>query len=98
MEVYRRTVDELRSTLMFMLFWDWGEPFMHPDLAEMVSHAKRSGIKTVISTSGTIGNSQEEIDRLVEAGPDVVIVCIDGATQETYSTYRGLNVRGKRRR
>jgi radical SAM protein with 4Fe4S-binding SPASM domain len=88
MEVYRRTVNELRSTLMFMLFWDWGEPFMHPDLAEMVSYAKQSGIKTVISTSGTIRNSQEEIDRLVEAGPDVVIVCIDGATQETYSTYR----------
>lgn len=88
MEVYRRTVDELRSTLMFMLFWDWGEPLMHPNLAEMIAHAKRSKIKTVISTSGTIRNSQAEIDRLVAASPDVVIVCVDGATQETYSTYR----------
>jgi radical SAM protein with 4Fe4S-binding SPASM domain len=87
-DLYRRVVDELRSTLMFMLFWDWGEPLMHPRLADMIAHAKQSQIKTVISTSGTIFNSQDHIDRLVAARPDVVIVCIDGATQETYSTYR----------
>lgn len=87
-EVYRRVIDELRSTLMFTLFWDWGEPLLHRRLADMVAHAKLSGIKTVISTSGTIGNSAEQIDRLVAAGPDVVIVCVDGATQESYSSYR----------
>lgn len=87
-DLYCRVVDELRSTLMFMLFWDWGEPLMHPQLSEMIAYAKRSHIKTVISTSGTIFNSDEHVDRLVAARPDVVIVCIDGATQETYSTYR----------
>lgn len=87
-DVYRRVVDELRGTLMFMLFWDWGEPLIHPRIADMIAHAKRSNIKTVISTSGTICNSDDHIARLVAAGPDVVIVCIDGATQETYSTYR----------
>ncbi len=87
-DVYRRVIDELRSTLMFTLFWDWGEPLLHKRLDEMVAHAKKSQVKTVISTSGTIGNSPERIERLVAAQPDVVIVCIDGATQESYSTYR----------
>lgn len=87
-DVYRRVIDELRSTLMFTLFWDWGEPFLHRRLADMVAHAKQSQIKAVISTSGTICNSEEQIERLVAVGPDVVIVCIDGATQESYAKYR----------
>lgn len=87
-DLYCRVVDELRNTLMFMLFWDWGEPFLHPRLADMIRHAKKSEIKTVISTNGAIGNSCDRIDELVAAQPDVVIVCIDGATQESYSAYR----------
>ncbi len=87
-DVFRRVTDELRGSLMFMLFWDWGEPLLHPNIAQMIAHARKSGIKTVISTNATIRNSEEEIDRLVAARPDVVIVCVDGATQETYSTYR----------
>jgi MoaA/NifB/PqqE/SkfB family radical SAM enzyme len=87
-DLYCRVVDELRHTLMFMLFWDWGEPFLHPRLADMIRHAKKSGIKTVVSTNGTTRNSREQIENLVAAQPDVVIVCIDGATQESYSAYR----------
>lgn len=85
---YCKVIDDLRSTLMFTLFWDWGEPLMHKQLAEMIAHAKKTQIKTVISTNGTIGNSEERIEQLVAAQPDVVIVCVDGATQESFSTYR----------
>ena len=87
-DVYRRTVDELRNVLMLMLFWDWGEPLMHPRLAEMVAYAARSGIMTVISTNGTVANSESQMERLVAARPSVVIACVDGADQQTYEKYR----------
>jgi MoaA/NifB/PqqE/SkfB family radical SAM enzyme len=87
-DLFRRVVDELRGSLMFMLFWDWGEPLMHPRLADMIGHARRSGIRTVVSTNGTVANSPRQIERLVESRPDVIIVCVDGATQESYESYR----------
>ena len=42
-----------------------GEPFLHPDLVNMVSYAKSLGIRTVIFTSGVVYNeglSDEEIE------------------------------------
>ncbi len=85
---YKHVVDELRSTLLFMLFWDWGEPFLHPRLPEMIAHAGQSGIHTVVSTNGTIPDARDRIERFVAAQPSLVIVCVDGATQESYERYR----------
>lgn len=87
-ELYKGVVDELKGSLMFMLFWDWGEPFLHPKLTDMIAHARDHKIKTVISTNGTVPKSQADIDALVLAQPSLVIVCVDGATQESYETYR----------
>jgi MoaA/NifB/PqqE/SkfB family radical SAM enzyme len=87
-DVYRRVVDELRDELMLMLFWDWGEPLMHPRIAEMLECGSRNGIMTVISTNGTVANSEQRIEALVAARPSLVIVCVDGADQQTYEKYR----------
>lgn len=87
-DVFKRAVDGLRGSLLFMLFWDWGEPFMHPQLAEMIAYAKQSHIRTVVSTNGNAGNSATRIEKLVNSGIDCVIVCIDGATQQSYEAYR----------
>lgn len=87
-EVYKRTLGELRDVLMLMLFWDWGEPLMHPRLPEMIAAASAAGIMTVISTNATVANSEHHIEKLVAAQPSVVIVCADGADQQTYEKYR----------
>jgi MoaA/NifB/PqqE/SkfB family radical SAM enzyme len=42
----------------------------------------------VISTNGNVANSPSQIERLVAAGPDMMIVCVDGADQQTYQIYR----------
>jgi MoaA/NifB/PqqE/SkfB family radical SAM enzyme len=86
--LFCRTVDSLRGSLLFMLFWDWGEPFLHPQLPEMIRYAGQSGIRTVISTNGNVVYSPAKLEELVRAKPSVVIVCVDGADQETYATYR----------
>lgn len=64
-EVYKRTLGRLRDSLLFMLFWDWGEPLLHPRISDMLTEAKRSKIKTVISTHGSLQFKQETIERLV---------------------------------
>jgi MoaA/NifB/PqqE/SkfB family radical SAM enzyme len=87
-DLFCRTIDSLRGSLLFVLFWDWGEPFLHPKLPEMIEHAGRSGIRTVISTNGNVKWSDEKIEQLIRARPSTVVVCVDGADQPTYETYR----------
>lgn len=87
-EVYRRTLDELRDTLMLAAFWDWGEPLMHPRFSEMIAHATALGVMSVVSTNGTAANSERHLEQLVAAQPSVMIVCVDGADQKTFEKYR----------
>ncbi|MGO9242783.1 MAG: radical SAM/SPASM domain-containing protein [Bryobacteraceae bacterium] len=87
-DLYRRTVDELRDALMLMMFWDWGEPLMHPRVAEMVEYARRHDIMSVISTNGTVANSERRLEALVAAQPSVFLVCVDGVDQGTHEKYR----------
>ena len=87
-ELYRRTVDELSDVLMLMMFWDWGEPLMHPRVAEMVEYATHHDIMSVISTNGTVANTERRLEALVAAQPSVFIVCVDGVDQETHEKYR----------
>jgi MoaA/NifB/PqqE/SkfB family radical SAM enzyme len=86
--VWRGVLDELRDSLLFALFWDWGEPFMHPRLPELIQLAGAQRVRSVISTNGTVANAPARLERLVGAKPDLVIVCVDGASQETYQRYR----------
>lgn len=86
--LFCRTVDSLRDSLLFMLFWDWGEPFLHPKLPEMIEYAGRSGIRTVVSTNGNVKYSDEKMEQLIRACPSTVVVCVDGADQKTYESYR----------
>lgn len=87
-QVYRRMVDELRSSLLLMLFWDWGESLLHPRITDMIAYAKRSHIKTVLSTNASMPFDDQRLERLVASGLDVLIVCVDGLTQATHEKYR----------
>jgi len=87
-DLFEDVLRELRRSLMLVLLWDWGEPLLHPRLAEMVARARARDVRAIISTNGTVNNSEEQIGRLVEAGPDSVIVCVDGADQAGYESYR----------
>jgi len=87
-DIFRKTVDSLQDYLVFMLFWDWGEPLLHPRIADMIAYAGKSQIKTVISTNGNVGNSDHQIEQLISAAPSTITVCVDGADQDTYQTYR----------
>lgn len=87
-DLFCRTIDSLRGSLLFMLFWDWGEPFLHPQLPDMIEYAGRSGIRAVVSTNGNVKCSDEKIEQLIRARPSTIVVCVDGVDQETYESYR----------
>jgi len=87
MRLYRRVLDELGPALRELHLYNWGEPLLHPDLAEMVAYARQYGPEVWVSTNlNRLDRVQAE--DLVRSGLDHLNVSIDGATQESYETYR----------
>ncbi len=87
-DLFRRFIDEVGEYVFLIILWDWGEPFLNPDVYEMISYAKGRGLKLVSSTNGHIFTKPENAERVVESGLDTLIFAVDGITQETYERYR----------
>jgi MoaA/NifB/PqqE/SkfB family radical SAM enzyme len=87
-ELFRSLVDELADYLLVMLFWDWGEPFLHPNAYEMIAYARKAGIRLASSTNGHVFAEGDHARRLVDSGLDVAVFSVDGIRQESYQRYR----------
>ena len=86
-ELFKQTIDELHSTLLYLIFYFQGEPYLHPKFLELVQYAAAKNIYTATSTNAhflTDANAR----KTVESGLDRLIISIDGTTQETYEQYR----------
>ncbi len=87
MDLYKKTIDELQGTLMYLLLYFQGEPYLHPNFPEMVAYASERNIYTATSTNAHF-LSNDLARKTVESGLDRLIISIDGTTQETYHSYR----------
>lgn len=88
LETFKKIIDETGEFVFLLLMWDWGEPFLNPDIYEMIAYAKKRGIKVISSTNGHIFSQPGNAERLVTSGIDSIIFAIDGIEQETYKKYR----------
>lgn len=86
-ELYRQTIDELQGTLMYLLLYFQGEPFLNPSLLDMIRYAADRNIYTATSTNAHF-LGMEQARKTVESGLDRLIISIDGTTQETFESYR----------
>lgn len=86
--VFQKVVDEVGEYVFFILLWDWGEPFLNPQIYDMIRYASERRIKLISSTNGHLLAQRDHADRVVRSGLDTLIVALDGVTQETYEKYR----------
>lgn len=65
-----------------------GEPLVHPECYDMIEYAVRnSGVLVSLTTNGTILN-EKRIQKLLEAGLDLIDISIDAFLPETYAKIR----------
>lgn len=84
---YTRWIDGMSSHLVHLNLYFQGEPFIHPEIYELIIHAHRQRIFTSTSTNGHF-LSEENAMRIVSSGLDQLIISVDGVTQEVYEQYR----------
>jgi radical SAM protein with 4Fe4S-binding SPASM domain len=87
-ETFTRFIDETGDYLLLIVMWNWGEPFLNPRIFDMIRYAKDKNIVVHTSTNGNVKFNDEKAEMLIDSGLDSIVFAVDGACQETYSTYR----------
>lgn len=93
-------IDDLAAFKVPVLLFSGGEPLMRPDLFELNEHARARGIRTVISTNGTL-ITEEAAKKIKAGGFDYVGVSLDaiGVNNDRFRGFKGafdLALRGIR--
>ncbi len=83
-----RFMDDIASIKVPLLMFTGGEPLLRPDFWVLADHARQLGIKTAISSNGTLIKEKEALD-LKKNGVEYVGVSLDGATELTNDGIRG---------
>lgn len=86
-DLFKNIFNELKTNLLYAIFYFQGEPLTNRDLVKMIAFAHENRVFTMTSTNAQMLDNQTARE-LVEAGLDKIIISIDGATQEIYEQYR----------
>ncbi len=84
---FRRLVDEAAPYVTFIGLYNWGEPFCHSRLLDMIRYVKACGIHVRIS-SNLHSFRPEWAEELVRSGLDGMGIAIHGLSEETYRNYQ----------
>jgi radical SAM protein with 4Fe4S-binding SPASM domain len=85
--LFHSVIDQLAPALSYLIFYFQGEPYLNPQLLDMVQYAASKNIYTATSTNAHY-LTEEAARKTVESGLDRLIISIDGSTQEAYEQYR----------
>jgi len=87
-EDFRRFVRDNPEIVVIDLS-NWGEPFLNPDLNEIIRYAFEKGVHlTAVNGANLNSLSDETIECLVRYQFKAITVSLDGVTDETYAIYR----------
>jgi len=86
--LFERLMNEVGPYLLTTSLWGWGEPLLHPQLADILRITQDRGVATLLSTDGQNLDDEKVLQALIKYPPTYLIVCIDGLTDETNSMFR----------
>jgi MoaA/NifB/PqqE/SkfB family radical SAM enzyme len=87
LEQFKSFLGQVAPHTYRLILYNWGEPFLHRQIIEMLSFAHENRISTSISSNLNL-LPREGAEALVLSGLDDLVVSCDGLSQETYEKYR----------
>ncbi len=85
--LFKKIIDE-NPQIEFILPFQWGEPFLHKDIFEMVKYASGKGIRVMLTSNGTLLDD-EMCNRIIDSGLTRITFSVDGVGS-TYTAIRGV--------
>lgn len=85
---FQRIIDQIKGYAQRIVLWNYGEPFLNDELLSMIRYATDRKIFVETSTNGEFFKSRDFCHDIVGSGLQKLIVCLDGADQETIIKFR----------
>lgn len=82
-------IDEMAANRAFFLYLSGGEPFLRPDLLELIERARAYGISVSLATNGVFV-TPEKAGHLKSLGVAEVMVSLDGPDAASHDAFRGV--------
>src|SRR5205823_3203216 len=90
--LWQKMADECGQHAAWMRCTGGGEPMLHPHMVEMVEYAKEKGARVWMNTNGSMFGPlppyRRKLERLLEAGIDLIEFSMDAGDAETYAVVR----------
>lgn len=86
--LFERFMAEAGPRLLTASLWTWGEPLLHPRIADAIRITRSHGVISLVSTNGQNLADERVLADLVREPPSCLIVSVDGITDETNAQYR----------
>jgi MoaA/NifB/PqqE/SkfB family radical SAM enzyme len=89
---FRSIIEKLEGKALAVSLFYFGDPLMHPNLAELCGIARSAGLNVHITTHFSYNLSDAAIAELADCGITHMTVALDGASQAVYGATR---IRGR---
>ena len=86
-DLYKKILDEAKEFAIYQMIYFQGEPFLHPNVFELIKIANQNKIYTCTSTNGHFLTS-ENCQKIIQSGLKKLIISVDGTDQTSYEKYR----------
>ncbi|HXX54940.1 MAG TPA: radical SAM protein [Methanoregula sp.] len=83
----RAFIDDLAAAKIPLVIFTGGEPLLHPDIWELAEYCREKGIRTALSTNGTLVNG-EVAGKIKHSGIGYAGISLDGAIPATHDRFR----------
>ena len=82
-------IDQIVSFAQPVVILTGGEPLMRDDIFEIASYGTQKGLRMVMAPNGTL-ITEENAEKMKQAGIERVSISIDGATRESHNNFRQM--------
>jgi MoaA/NifB/PqqE/SkfB family radical SAM enzyme len=90
--LWQKMADECGEYGAWMRCTGGGEPFLHPQMVEMVEYAKAKGARVWMNTNGSmlgpLPKYREKLERVLKAGIDLIEFSMDAGDPDLYAVVR----------
>jgi hypothetical protein len=87
LDVYKEIIDYFKPYCLRNCLYGQGESFLHKNIFDMIEYSEQNRCPVVICSNFN-SLDEEKLRRLLDTGLNYLIVCVDGATQETHGWFR----------
>jgi len=78
--LFREMVSDVRGSLFRVCFSGYGEPFINPEIFDMLAHAHKTGVYSEVYSNLLLADD-EKLRRMIEVKLDLLVVAIDLAPE-----------------